>query len=59
MSEEFDAAVPKIRIRGLKKRFGPNQVLDGLEPMGDLRRFVIEDLTPAEEDEFFRILEDA
>ncbi len=35
------------------------QVLDGLEPMGDLRRFVIEDLTPAEEDEFFRILEEA
>ncbi len=35
------------------------QVLDGLEPMGDLSRFAIEDLTPAEEDEFFRILEEA
>ncbi len=35
------------------------QVLDGLEPMGDLRRFAIEGLTPAEEDEFFRILEEA
>ncbi len=35
------------------------QVLDGLEPMGDLSRFAIEDLTPAQEDEFFRILEEA
>lgn len=34
-------------------------VLRGLEPMGDLRRFAVEDLTPAEEDEFFHILEDA
>jgi hypothetical protein len=35
------------------------EVLRGLEPMGDLRRFLIDDLTPDEEDEFFRILEDA
>jgi hypothetical protein len=35
------------------------EVLRGLEPMGDLSRFEIEDLTPSEEDEFFRILEDA
>ncbi len=34
-------------------------VLDGVEPMGDLRRFAIDDLTPEEEDEFFRILEEA
>ncbi len=35
------------------------QVLQGLEPMGDLRQFVIDDMTPEEEDAFFRILEDA
>lgn len=35
------------------------EVLRGGQPMGDLRRFVIEDLTPEEEDEFFRILEEA
>lgn len=35
------------------------EVLQGGEPMGDLSRFAIEDLTPEEEDEFFRILEDA
>ena len=34
-------------------------VLEVLEPMGPLSRFVIDDLTPEEEDEFFRILEDA
>jgi hypothetical protein len=33
------------------------EVLEGIEPMGDLSRFVIEDLTPEEEDEFFEILE--
>lgn len=35
------------------------EVLAGGEPMGDLRRFVIDDLTPEEEDEFFRILKEA
>lgn len=35
------------------------EVLKDLEPMGDLSRFAIDDLTPDEEDEFFRILEDA
>lgn len=35
------------------------EVLEGLEPMGDLSRFAIDDLTPEEEDEFFRILEEA
>lgn len=35
------------------------EVLEGLEPMGDLSRFAVDDLTPDEEDEFFRILEDA
>ena len=29
-----------------------------VEPMGDLRRFLIEDLSPDEEDEFFSILRD-
>jgi hypothetical protein len=33
------------------------EVLEGIEPMGDLNRFAIEDLTPEEEDEFFEILE--
>lgn len=35
------------------------EVLQGLEPMGDLSRFAIDDLTPEEEEEFFRILEEA
>lgn len=35
------------------------EVLQGGEPMGDLSRFAVEDLTPEEEDEFFRILEEA
>jgi len=35
------------------------EVLQGVAPMGGLGRFVIDDLTPEEEDEFFRILEDA
>ena len=35
------------------------EVLQGVEPMGDLGRFIIDDLTPEEEDEFFRILGDA
>lgn len=34
-------------------------VLQGTQPMGDLSRFAIEDLTPEEESEFFRILEEA
>ena len=34
-------------------------VLRGVEPMGDLRRFAIDDLTPEDEDEFFAILENA
>lgn len=35
------------------------EVLEDLKPMGDLSRFAIDDLTPDEEDEFFKILEDA
>lgn len=35
------------------------EVLRDLEPMSDLSQFVIDDLTSDEEDEFFRILEDA
>jgi hypothetical protein len=34
------------------------EVLNGLEPMGDLTRFALDDLTPDKEDEFFRLLED-
>ncbi|HWL42207.1 MAG TPA: hypothetical protein VNQ73_04635 [Ilumatobacter sp.] len=34
-------------------------VLADLEPMGDLSRFVIDDLTPEDEDLFFGVLDDA
>ncbi len=34
-------------------------VLAGVEPMGYLSRFVIDDLTPEDEDVFFGILDDA
>lgn len=34
-------------------------VLQDVEPMGDLSPFAIEDRTPEVEDEFFRILEEA
>lgn len=34
-------------------------IIAEVEPMGDLRRFVIDDLTPDEEDAFFSILRDA
>jgi hypothetical protein len=34
------------------------EIVQDLEPMGDLGRFLIEDMT-AEEDEFFAVLEDA
>lgn len=34
-------------------------VLAGLEPMGDLSQFVIDDLTSEDEDLFYGILEDA
>ncbi len=33
------------------------EVLQGVEPMGDLSQFAIRDLTPEDEEEFFRILE--
>jgi hypothetical protein len=35
------------------------ELLAGLQPIGDLEQLAIEDLTPAEADEFFRILEEA
>lgn len=41
------------------ERLSVADVLQDLEPMGDLTSFAIEDLTPAEEDEFFRILGEA
>ena len=34
-------------------------IVRGVEPMGDLRQYAIDDLTPEDEDEFFRIVEDA
>lgn len=34
------------------------ELLDKVQPMGDLDQFAIDDLTPDEADEFFRILED-
>lgn len=34
------------------------EIVERCQPMGDLGRFAIDDLTPAEEDEFFAILED-
>lgn len=35
------------------------ELLREVEPMGDLSRFVIDDLRPDEEDEFFRILDES
>jgi hypothetical protein len=34
-------------------------IIEGIEPMGDLRQFVIDDLTPEDEDEFFRVIGEA
>lgn len=34
------------------------EIVERCQPMGDLGRFAIDDLTAAEEDEFFAILED-
>jgi hypothetical protein len=36
-----------------------DDIVRDVEPMGDLSRFLIEDMTPEEEDEFFSILETA
>lgn len=35
------------------------EIIAAVQPMGDLRRFRIEDLTPEEEDEFFAVLDSA
>ena len=35
------------------------ELLEKATPMGDLSQFAIDDLTPEEEDAFFKILEDA
>ena len=34
------------------------EIVERVQPMGDLGRFAIDDLTADEEDEFFAILED-
>ena len=36
-----------------------DEIVRRCQPMGDLGQFAIDDLTAAEEDEFFSILEDA
>ena len=38
--------------------FSFSALFAGLEPMGDLTGFAIDDLSEAEEDEFFSILDD-
>lgn len=45
--------------QGSHRRTTIADIVRDLEPMGDLGRFAIDDLTPEDEDEFFRILEDA
>jgi hypothetical protein len=45
-----DSTVPRATIESIVER---------LEPMGDVSRFVIDDMGPDEEDEFFAVLEDA
>lgn len=47
------------RETGLKTPPNLAEILEGIEPMGDLCQFAIDDLTPEDEDEFFRILENA
>ncbi len=34
-------------------------LVEGVEPMGELSQFLIDDLTPEQEDAFYRILEEA
>jgi len=36
-----------------------DDIVRDAEPMGDLSRFLIDDMTPEDEDEFFSILESA
>lgn len=50
MSERSDARPRDPTIEG---------IVAGTQPMGDLGRFVIRDLTEDEEDEYFAVLEDA
>lgn len=35
------------------------ELIRDVAPMGDLGRFLIEDMTPEQEDEFYRVLEGA
>jgi len=53
MTEHTDDRIPQREPRTI------SDVLEGVEPIGDLSRFAILDLTCDEEDEFFRILEEA
>lgn len=34
------------------------QIVEGVEPMGELGQFLIDDLTPEQENAFYRILEE-
>ena len=43
---------------GHRSRLTIAEIVGRCQPMGDLGQFVIDDLTAAEEDEFFAILED-
>ena len=46
---------------GLQPTLTPSsigEIVRQRQPMGDLDRFIIDDLTPTDEDEFFAILED-
>jgi hypothetical protein len=45
-----DSTVPRSTI---------DSIVERLEPIGDLSRFVIEDMGPDEEDQFFAVLEEA
>jgi len=54
--------VPISNSDGLQQTLTPSSIAEIVrqrQPMGDcLGRFLIDDLTPTEEDEFFAILED-
>ena len=50
---------PATQMSGVNPPMTIAGILRNIEAMGDLRQFAIDDLTSEDEDEFFRILEDA